>query len=258
MLLITLAGPARTLADTSLRTKPEDTEARKKEKEAKRLFDVGKVDEAIEAYKTGYVIEPNARFLYNLATASELAARYDEALSWVTKLKNNYRDLDPESAEAVERLLVRIKKNKAVAEAKAATSPPKETDPSKTAEVGKPALPEPAIKQPQARPSTGTDWLGLGLVSIGSVASITGGLLLFSANDKRQAANKEGVSQTRRNELNDSADTRQTFGLVALGAGLAIGAAGIVKLAFLRDKETMISVIPTKDAGAFAAFSGYW
>lgn len=241
----------------SIFAKTESSDAAKKATEARRLFEVGKVDEAIEAYKAAYVLEAAPKFLINIAVAYNREGRHEEALEWIRRLKDRFRNLDAQSRERVERLLVDIKENIENQKSISAAREDREKEPALSATD--------TSRQPEAAQSTQAanserwyaDPLGWTLAGTGLVAASVGGFLLVDSSSLRRDA-EAADDQTERRRLEDRADSRLKIGGVALAVGGAFLVAGVVKLAITPSEEkATIAVAPTRD-GVVALVSGSW
>ena len=245
----------------SIFAKTESSDAAKKATEARRLFEVGKVDEAIEAYKAAYVLEAAPKFLINIAVAYNREGRHEEALEWIRRLKDRFRNLDAQSRERVERLLVDIKENIENQKSISAAREDREKEPalSATHTSAKPARQPEAAQSTQAANSERwyADPLGWTLAGTGLVAASVGGFLLVDSSSLRRDA-EAADDQTERRRLEDRADSRLKIGVVALAVGGAFLVAGVVKLAITPSEEkATIAVAPTRD-GVVALVSGSW
>ncbi len=203
--------------------------AKEKEQEAKRLLEVGKVDEAVEACRAGYVIEPAPRWLFNIAVIYNINDRPTEALEWIQRLEGKSSELNTRS-------LIAVAKLRSEAEAKLAARTTLPTKPSTSVSSRTvPTTLEPSVAV-VARPETTSasvwyqDPIGWSLVGIGGVG--LGSSVLFFANSASLRGDADvATDEIKRTDLRNKADRRQTLGVVALGIGGAALIAGLVKLA---------------------------
>lgn len=170
LLALSLAVLLPTLARADL---PTGEEANRQAREAfaigSRAFDLGKWDQAIQAWQHGYELKPDPTFLYNIAQAERLAERYDKALFFYHSYLRNAPEAKnrAEVEQRIARIEVLVRQKKATDEsppnapltppvrtpAQAATTPrqqpaPTTTPPPATA----PATPPPAATSPPPQP----------------------------------------------------------------------------------------------------------
>jgi tetratricopeptide (TPR) repeat protein len=124
-------------------TEDQKTKAREHFKNARRLYDLGKYKEAIEAYQQAYLNVEDPVFLYNIAQSYRLDNQPDEAI----RFYKTYLRRSPEAGNRadVEQKMAELQKE---IETKQANQPPK-TDPT-------PEQPPVVVQPPPPDPSTVT------------------------------------------------------------------------------------------------------
>ena len=189
-----------------------------------------------------------ARFM--AAQYAQDAKKWDEARGLLLQLVNDRALGDTDRATAVARIDA-LTRAQADAE-RAAASPPERPEPGTSG--GEPPPPPP----PQlVRPSLASDRLSLAFIGAGVVGVGIGGGLLVSANGLDDDANAEPNDQRAR-DLHGRADSRRTFGMVALGVGGAVLAAGVVKFILPPAARPVTSVASFRplDGGGVLVLSG--
>lgn len=187
---------------------------------------------AADEYKKGYEIEADADFLYTWAQAERMRNRCAAAV----KLYQRYIATNP-GEMAVEYARGGIVK---CAETLAGDSPlPPDTDPDETGEDPVPeddgtkpdAPPEP---EPTPKAKWPRDPAAIALVTIGSVATVAGAVMVGAA------AVEDGKGAQTYGEFDDQQKKVRTFAIaggVALGVGVGLLAGGIARWMVLRGRE---------------------
>lgn len=118
-----------------------DTRARELYEEGTRLYDLGRYEESVAAFQLAYGLSKRPQMLYNMASAMERLARWEEALD---ALQQYRRDAES-SAEELVSLTVRIEqlqiRIKARDEQQAIDAPPPPPDPIAQAPAPRRGLP---------------------------------------------------------------------------------------------------------------------
>ncbi len=224
--------------DPSLRS-VTDPKAKEHIKAAKLAYGVGEFDKAVEAYIAAGLLDESPLVLYNLGQTYRAAKDYEKAI----RQYKLFIDRGQPGREVRALVECHIKTMQAELDSAAASAPPTGPAPDGGQAVplgGSDVVDEPAVVK--ARPARTmapwySDGLGWGLVGAGAVGSLMGGFFLNDAASLDDEASREDRDDVRL-ELRDKADSRRTWGYVTGGVGVAVLAAGIVRLVLTPGSET--------------------
>lgn len=196
---------------------------------------------AVEEYVAAVKASASPSLLYNLAQTYRAAGDYPKAI-------DQYRLFlaRGEPGQPLRKLVeCHIAAMTAELDRAASTAPPRGPAPLEDApsvEATAP-VPAPAVGAPAAASRDAVDvparvapmpWhadgAGWAIAGVGAVAAGVGGYLLLDARSLRADANAEPRDDVRA-DLDAKADSRQTWGAITTAAGVAVLAAGVVKLA---------------------------
>jgi len=222
---------------------PKDATALALMKEGSAAHRGSDYKEAIAKYQQAIKIEAAPRLHYNLAQSYRLAGQYKEAITQYDLFLARAR---PPAGKALRGMIeCHVRMMKAELERAAMTAPPIDPPPNEQTTRSAPSSAaggsevqedEPESDEPEGdAPSPWyDDPVGWGLVGGGAATAGVAALLFVSAADLRdQAANED--REVVRTSLNDKADSRETWGTVALVAGGAALVGGVVKLVLTPD-----------------------
>lgn len=176
-------------------------------------FTAKRYDAAIAELKAGYAVDPKPEFLYAWAQAERLRGNCNAAVP----LYQRYL------ASGVTAEQAKLAADHLAACTAAAPPPPE-------------SKPEPPPPPPPAAPIRHKPWtkdvVGHVLVGAGAAALVTGGILFATS-----AGDPSGDSYGAYQDSYDSARTKRTIAIIALGAGAALVAGGIVHYAAWLEPE---------------------
>lgn len=205
---------------------------------AKSLFATKRFADAASEFAAAYQLDPDAKFLlFDVALAQRMAGACSEAIA----AYRAFLDANPpdQYAAAAHVGIERCEH----------ASPPSAPAPAPARSAPPPVTPVPV--QPAAS-SWYRDGLGDGLVIAGAAATITAGVLYLLA----RGAASETFSATSLPDYHDSRDaasTDQTASWIAVGAGAALVAAGVIRYAVR--PSGAIAIAPVR-GGAMLALGG--
>lgn len=225
--LATSAGPA--IAQLA---SPKDPKAKAENDEGNRLYKLGHFEEAIAHYEAAARISDEPVLMYNLGQANRQLGRYKKSI-WFYERFLGMGNVDPEVAMYV-RNFIKVMKAKLADEVR--DRPPVDPEPRDSTQTTtqdgdklatRAAAPSPATDE--AKPWH-DDLIGWSLAGGGVVIAGVGiGFLASASGLDDDAANQP--NQTRRNHLQEQANSRRTVGAILGVTGAAVLVAGIVKLA---------------------------
>ncbi len=225
-------------ADGDPLAKPTSSEARGHLARGNKLYELREFDKAIAAYKEGSLVEDAAVFQYNLAQAYRMSGKYQEALWHYDRFVKRTSPTGP-LKDAIAQFTVQMKAELEKAASKQPpTGPAAAGDETPGASEGADAEAQtgaPAVvvsEAPVASPPARWPWM----VASGGAVALGGAALGFHlwADRTYDDAEKETSNQTRRDELEDSANTRR---YLSQGFGIAaVGAAGVSVYLFIRSR----------------------
>jgi len=206
--------------------------------QARRLYDVGKYQEAIEAYQKAYLNVEDPVFLYNIAQSHRLNNQPEDAI----RFYKNYLRRSPEAANRgeVEKKMEDLQKeidDKAKGLNKPPTQPTVEPvtpavstpPPVQPAPVSNTLPPPVVIDAPIQPPSENNSWRTTGIVLAG-----VGGVLFVTSVITGALANKAAKDVEKGPVFDPDVESRgQTLNKVAITTGLLGLAAGITGGVFL-------------------------
>ncbi len=202
--------------------KPKSPAAHKHLRAGNTLLELQKYDEAITAYRAGYLIESAPIFLYNLALAHRNKGELKSAIEYYENFLHRARNARPDVHKAITKLVDAMRRDMKKLERAV-----------KRAKVSKPVVqPRPVVvvkAPPPLPPRWYSDRAGWAMSSAGVVVAGLGLGLLASSASLRSDAERELVA-SRRDELHSQADSRRSLGLVFGIAGAVGVGAGVVKL----------------------------
>lgn len=196
---------------------------------------------AVAEYVAAVKASASPSLLYNLAQTYRAAGDYPKAI-------DQYRLflMRGEPGQPLRKLVeCHIAAMTAELDRAASTAPPRGPALLEDAPPVEPSAPAPgpAIGTPAPVPRDAVDvpaWVapapwhadvaGWALAGVGAVAAGAGGYLLLDARSLRADANDEPRDDVRA-DLDAKADSRQTWGAITTAAGVAVLAAGVIKLA---------------------------
>lgn len=221
---------------------------------------------AVEEYVAAVKASASPSLLYNLAQTYRAAGDYPKAI-------DQYRLflVRGEPGQPLRKLVeCHIAAMTAELDRAASTAPPRGPAPLEDAPPVEPTAPPPApaigTPAPVLRDAVDVparvapapwhaDGAGWAIAGVGAVAAGVGGYLLLDARSLRADANAEPRDDVRA-DLDAKADSRQTWGTITTVAGVAVLAAGVVKLAITpgtpRDNRprAQVSLVITPDTVA--------
>ncbi len=225
----------------------EDARARELYEEGTRLYDLGKYEESVAAFQLAYGLSKRPQLLYNMASAMERLARWEEALE---ALQQYRRDSDPTAEELVS-LTVRIDQLKTRIEKRdqqeALEQPPPPPDP---------IAPEPIVEN--RLPAGAWALYSGGVVGVGTAAVFTAraasartewkdqcvdGDARLCASDGRDAWKKDNQSSL-------AADISWLVGLGSIAGGV------VVTLGNQRDDNLQVRLSAQPWGGGQVALGG--
>lgn len=202
---------------------------------------------AIEAFDTGYVIDPQPIFLYDKAQAQRLSGDCRSAIA-TYKL---FLDTEPPEHEAT-----RARKNIANCEA---TLPPPDDEleapvaDSDPAQIVAPA-PSSVPKLLREERAWWSDGLGMTLVTTGVIGlGVGAGFAVAARSAAFDTANTSNVDEW--STAHDRWQRDRWIAGVALGAGATLVVTGVLRLS-LRDRT--VAVTPSRGTGAMVSLGGAW
>jgi hypothetical protein len=196
-----------------------------------QLYKAQKYDEAAATLAHSYELERKPDVLFALAQAERMSGRCPDAVAHYKALLAETNDLATAKA---------VQNNLGLCEAQ------------RSPELGTP--PEPPSKPETAAAPHGVSRLPALLVATGGLALGIGGGLLVSARGNRDAAGRAFTLEDNA-RLNDRADTQQTIGVVAAGAGVALAAVGAIL--WVRGKRATVAISHSSSATVMA-FASRW
>lgn len=210
-------------------------------------------DGAIAEWDRGFREEPKPEFLYNIAQAHRQAGRHEQAMRFYQR----YLDLKPDAADRAEvERLIRVLRVAISEKQRATAAPPVGFEPKPET----PAAPEPAEAK-DVKPASGavekkTDWVMVGLLAAGGVVALTGaGVAISGAMARSEAEDPLATLDLGERESQyASGGTRALAGYCLVGAGAALLAGGLIKMALKPKADVAASVMITP--GAVAASIG--
>lgn len=221
---------------TDPRAEPANPQARAHFDRGGKLFALRDWEGAIVEYKQGALIESLPVFDLALGQCYRRLRRYDDAL-WHFNRFVRYGQPSGKVLQGVEDLISQIRAEMVQAPTRATQAGPAERTPGAAASSPAAAsVPPPGAAPPAARATVDRrgpwyrDALGLGLVTIGTVAAGTAGYLVFDARRARDESNTDPV-QVHRNELYDQSVSRYKWGAALGAAGGSLLIVGVIRLA---------------------------
>jgi tetratricopeptide (TPR) repeat protein len=218
------------------RAEPTNPQARAHFDRGGKLFALRDWEGAIAEYKQGALIESLPVFDLALGQCYRRLRRYDDAL-WHFNRFVRYGQPSGKLLQGVEDLLRQIRAELAQEPPRATQSGPVERTPGAAPSFWAQASAPPPVATPPAAAVTVDrrepwyrDALGLGLVTVGTVAAGTAGYLLFDAHRARDESNTDPV-QVRRDELYDQSVSRYRWGAALGVASGSLLIVGVIRLA---------------------------
>jgi tetratricopeptide (TPR) repeat protein len=225
------AHAAETEADRKRRAKAFVEEGNSK-------YDLGKYDDAIGLYEQAFEIWPHPETLFNLCQAYRQKKDLERAVFYCKSYLRN----DPASPkrETVEARIVEMEQ--AIDAAKQTVEkPPKGVQPAEEpVQKARPVVPVAAEEPPRWY----ADPLAWSFVA-GGVVLLGGGSWLLASAESLRDEGDAALTPERMDVLYDRADTRETFGWVAGGVGVAVVVAGVVKLVVHEPSTERLSLRPS-------------
>ncbi len=201
---------------------PDD--AKKLADEGTKQFNVQQYAKAAELYQQAYLLDPKPGYLYATGQAQRLGGMCDKALlTYDAYLRTNPGDAERAKTETnIERCKQDLKQRDAAVQATQLAPPPEVPPP--------PAAPVPVEPAPAPVPAAKSYVIGHLLVGAGAVA-LGGGVYLFQVG--RSAISEHNGAPTYQAFLDsrdamDAAEQKQALGVVAMTAGAALVAGGVV------------------------------
>jgi tetratricopeptide (TPR) repeat protein len=225
---------------------------------AKRFFDQGEYEAAVDAYLEAYRLRPSPGLLYNLGQAYRLVGRCADAV----EAYRDYLHLVPDSpyADTVRQNLTAAEV--CVREAEAAQPEPARRDPVEPGPTPPPPPPTPALEPPIAAvPSAGTPSPAARRMRIAGLATAGAGVALLGAGayfafDARRASDDVSAFYQQGGAWDQIADTdargrrSRTLALVAMTGGtLAVAGGATLYLVGRRKERTSLVVAPRAGGG---------
>jgi tetratricopeptide (TPR) repeat protein len=206
-------------------TKAAKADAKKLADEATKLFNVQQYDKAAELYQQAYVLDPKPGYLYATAQAQRLSGKCETALlTYDAYLRTNPADGERAKTEAnIERCKQDLAARAAAVQAQEVTPAPEVPAP--------PPPPAPAPVVPAAPPPRDTSYIAGHLLVGAGVIALGGGVYLFQSGRSTISSHNDASTYQQfldgRDEM-DAAKQKQTLGVVAMTAGAALVAGGVV------------------------------
>jgi len=225
-------------ADGSAMKVPTEPNALAHYTKGNRLYRLRKFDDAIAEYQAGAMIEPALAFDYNLGQCYRQLGKYVEAI-WHYERFLKHAQPSKERQALVTGFLSQMR---AELERKAMTQPPTDIppDPSPAAARSGPAPALPASPLSSSGERWYSDGIGWGLVGTGAAGIGIAGVLLLNSSNLRYDANVS-TSESRRNELRDTATTRERIGMAIGIGGAVVMVGGLIKLAIHSSEQSRAS-----------------
>lgn len=235
---------------------PSDDEARGHLARGRRLYKaaldlepgtakVEKFEQALEAFRKGAEIVDMAIFQWNLGQCNRMLGRYDQAIEHFERFI-----LRAEGAPSAAKHVASARQ--LIHDMRSATKrPPTETMQDAVFPKPAPSAPAPTAGPPRAAVTSGGDavlasperWyhdeIGWGLSGAAAVLLGVGVGLEVSAAGLRDDAARAG-DQRSHQRLLDRADTRDTWGVITLAGGAALGVAAVVRLVLVPSKPATV------------------
>jgi len=257
MLLLALSITTA-FADESL-PNPSTPEALAQLEEGNKLYTVRDYEKAIAAYKQGVRLEPKATvtFWYNLGQAHRQWGKYDEAIwfySQFLKQAPAKLALHRQAAEGF------IEKMQSELDRPASTASPTEPGPtplhdSAPQPVNRDAAPTNDAHAEGRQSRWYQDRLGWVLAGVGAAGVGAGAALLLNGRSLQDQANREPISSERQ-QLRDDSSARTTAGVLVGGVGVAVLAAGTLKLLLTPGRDVTHSAISITIAPRWVGLQG--
>lgn len=249
LLLLNAFAPAVRADDAAMRL-PADPSALAHYTQGNRLYRLRKFDEAIAEYQAGAMIEPALVFDYNLGQCYRQIGKYAEAI-WHYERFLKHGQADKERQALVTGFLSQMR---AELERKAMTQPPTDIPPEPNPPAAR-SGPTPALTSSPPLSGTGrserwySDGIGWGLVGTGAIGGGIAGVLFLSSSNLRNEA-YASLSENRRTDLRDTANTRERIGMAIGVGGAVLMVGGLIKLAIYPSEPSR-----TRTSWAFGASS---
>lgn len=262
---LTSAGPmyAQEARPANAPPPTESERARAKElfDDGIRRYNIGDYDHAIERFRAAYLLSSAPPILYNIAQAYRLQGpgHCGQALAFY----RTFLRVDPTSskraaAEAAARDMEKCAEEEPKIEARARADDPSA---ARTAGASAPPAPSNVTSAPSEHDgavvdtgsSVRTRHASLGLLIGGIGVALVGGGLFAWSGIRHAAIENSGCAPSCDPSETAAPRSAQTAGLVTLGAGVAIAAAGLVWILIQNRGTTATSIAPVKADAAFAA-----
>lgn len=244
-------------ADGDPLAKPTNSEARAHLARGNKLYELREFDKAIAAYKEGSLAEDAPVFQYNLAQAYRMSGKYQEALWHYDRFVKRTNPTGP-LKDAIVQFTAQMKAELEKAASKQPPTEPAAAEEDPQAEEGQQAPAVVVSAAPVASPRAQWPWMvaGGGALALGGAAV---GFHLWGESTYDRA--KKSMDQSKRDELEDSANTRR---FLAQGFGVAaVGAAGVAVFLFIRSRgsdevnTTALAPVASPELTGLS-FSGSW
>jgi len=217
---------------------PTEPEAKAHLIEGNKAYQLKDFEVAIREYRAGAALASGSKttytFWWNLAQSYRMSGKYEDAIWFYRQFLNQAPLSVPLHRDAAQKFITEMQAELDKAASKSEPSGPapvelesdKEAPESAAASPARPA----AIDLTLAREPWHADKVGWGLSVGGVVLTAAGVGLMLNGASLQEDANRESRQSTRR-DLRDSASSRTLMGRIGGGVGVALLAAGVIKLA---------------------------
>ncbi len=228
--LLHLLAPTAWADDAAMKL-PTEPRALAHYTQGNRLYRLRKFDDAVAEYQAGAMIDPAPVFDYNLGQCYRQLGKHTEAIWHYERfLKNGQPSSERQSLVTGFLSQMRAEMERKAMSRSSANSA---ADPNRAAA---PSGPSPTLPASPAAPVADhggrwySDHIGWGLVGAGVAGAGISGVLFLSSSSLRDDANLSPI-ESRREELRDTARTRERISLAIGAGGVALMVGGLIKLA---------------------------
>jgi len=259
-MVIVVLFPSTSRADDRALAKPQDAKAAEHLAQGNRLYNVRKFEDAAQSYVAGALVESAPIFDYNLGQCYRQLGRYQDAI-WHYKRFLNRGQPAAELRGFVEGFIAQMEAELAKKattqppiEAAGTTAPPPDAStvsatraqPQQLQTGSEPQQPQIGSEPAQQATSslTGRRKLAIAAWSLGAIGLGAAVGFELSARSTYDDAQAETTNQTRRDDLEHSANNRRTTAIVAGSIGLAAIAGGTLLWITGRPDERALALAP--------------
>jgi len=224
--MICVGATANAHANPLSKYKPKTAKGKQYFKLGNTFLGRGDYQLAIKAYKDGYLIDTAPIFIFNLAAVHKEMGKLKESIAYYKRFLLFARDPHPVVRDNIQKMIKQLSAK--LAEQERAKADKAKKDRARKKPKALTSLPLPKRK-PRAPALWYSDKVGWGTSAGGIVVAGVGVGLLANASSLRDDADQE-IDFARRKQLRDSADARQTWGIVLGITGAVALTVGVIKL----------------------------